>query len=98
MSTNRDEVLALYRKGLELCPDDDVAPLPVVSIGNVTANEGNSGTTPFTFTVSLSAASTQTVTVAYATANGTATAGSDYTAASGTVTFAPGVTSQPVAR
>ena len=25
LSTNRDEVLSLYRKGLELCPDDDVA-------------------------------------------------------------------------
>jgi len=25
LSTNRDEVLSLYRKGLEICPDDDVA-------------------------------------------------------------------------
>ena len=25
LSTNRDEVMSLYRKGLELCPDDDVA-------------------------------------------------------------------------
>jgi tetratricopeptide (TPR) repeat protein len=25
LSSNRDEVLSLYRKGLELCPDDDVA-------------------------------------------------------------------------
>jgi len=25
LSTNRDEVLSLYRNGLELCPDDDVA-------------------------------------------------------------------------
>ena len=25
LSTNRDEVISLYRKGLELCPDDDVA-------------------------------------------------------------------------
>jgi hypothetical protein len=36
------------------------------------------------------------VTVKYATANGTALAGSDYTAASGTLTFAPGQTSQTV--
>jgi len=25
LSTNRDDVISLYRKGLELCPDDDVA-------------------------------------------------------------------------
>jgi hypothetical protein len=68
--------------------------LPSLSINNVSANEGNSGTTPFTFTVTLSAASTSTVTVAYATADGTATAGSDYTATSGTLTFNPGVTTQ----
>src|SRR5437773_10340082 len=37
------------------------------------------------------------VLVRYATANGTATAGSDYGAASGTLTFAPGVATQNVA-
>jgi hypothetical protein len=36
------------------------------------------------------------VTVNYATANGTATAGSDYNATSGTLTFAPGVTTQTI--
>jgi tetratricopeptide (TPR) repeat protein len=25
LSTNRDEVISLYTKGLEICPDDDVA-------------------------------------------------------------------------
>jgi secreted PhoX family phosphatase len=44
--------------------------------------------------VTLSEASTNTVTVNYATSNGTAMAGVDYTAQSGTVTFAPGQTSQ----
>ena len=48
------------------------------------------------FTVSLSTASSQTVTVAYATAAGTATAGADYTSASGTLTFAPGDTTKPL--
>jgi len=69
---------------------------PSVSIGDVALAEGNSGTTQFSFTVSLSAASTSTVTVPYATANGTATAGSDFAAASGTVTFAPGETQKTV--
>jgi hypothetical protein len=40
--------------------------------------------------------STQPVPVAYAPPDGTATAGSDYTAASGTLTFLPGVISQSI--
>jgi hypothetical protein len=47
-------------------------------------------------TVTLSAASATPVSVAYATADGTATAPLDYTAQSGTVTFAPGQTSRLV--
>ncbi len=47
-------------------------------------------------TVSLSAASGQAVTVAYTTSGGTATAGADYTPVSGTLTFAPGQTTQTV--
>ena len=54
------------------------------------------GTTAYVFTVSLSAAQAAPVTVDFATANGTATAASDYTANSGTLTFAPGVTTQTV--
>ena len=63
---------------------------PGISINDVSQSEGNSGTTNFNFTVSLSNQSTQTVTVNYATANGTATAGSDYTAVGSTqLTFNP---------
>ncbi len=61
-----------------------------ISIDDVTVTEGNSGPQNASFTVSLSAERPSTVTVQYATANGTATAGSDYTAASGTLTFSPG--------
>ncbi|MDR3632783.1 MAG: cellulase family glycosylhydrolase [Isosphaeraceae bacterium] len=57
---------------------------------------GSSGTVTATFTVTLSAPSTQPVTVAYATADGTAAQGKDYTAASGTLTFAPGQTQATV--
>jgi chitinase len=52
--------------------------------------------TTVTFTVSLSRASGSAVTVRYATANGSATAGQDYTSASGTVTFTAGQTSKQV--
>lgn len=82
-------------QGLGTIVNDDAQP--ALSIDDVSVNEGNSGTTTATFTVSLSAASGQTVTVNYATADGTATAGSDYVARSGTLSFAPGVTAQGVA-
>jgi hypothetical protein len=75
--------------------DDD--PTPGLSINNVTVTEGNAGPVAANFTVTLGAASGQTVTVNYATADGTATAGSDYVATTGTLTFAPGITTQPVA-
>jgi len=58
--------------------------------------EGNSGTTNAAMPVTLSAPSTQTVTVDYATSDGTAKAGVDYVAVSGTLQFAPGETSKIV--
>ena len=54
------------------------------------------GESSFTFTVSLSAAYDQVVTVNFATANGTAIAGVDYVATSGTLTFAPGETTKTI--
>src|SRR5439155_6384454 len=72
-------------------------PTPLLSINNVAATEGNSGTKTFTFTVSLSAASTQTITVQYATADGTATAAEgDYQSRTGTLTFSPGQVSKTI--
>jgi len=62
----------------------------LLAIDTIELPEGNSGTTPFVFTVALSEPSTGTVTVDYSTRNGTALAGSDYIATSGTLTFAPG--------
>ncbi len=58
--------------------------------------EGNAGNTSATFTISLSQASSTPITVNYATANGTAMAGSDYTATSGTLNFSPGQTALAV--
>jgi hypothetical protein len=80
--------------GIVTISDDD-AP-PTITITDASVTEGNGGSTPASFTVSLSHASGGTVTVQYATGNGTATAGSDYTAGSGTLTFNPGVTALPI--
>ena len=59
---------------------------PVLRIGDAAAVEGGT----VTFAVSLSRASDQAVTVLFRTVDGTAAAGDDYTARSGTLTFAPG--------
>ncbi|MFN8491541.1 MAG: Calx-beta domain-containing protein [Caldilineaceae bacterium] len=67
--------------------------LPRLTINDMTINE-NAGNV--VFTVSLAPASSQAVSVNYATANGSAVAGSDYTARSGTLTFNAGVTSAQI--
>jgi hypothetical protein len=69
---------------------------PRININDVTRQEGRSGTTLFVFTITLSAASDVPVTVDFATANGTARAGEDYDARSGSVSFAPGDTSKTI--
>jgi hypothetical protein len=66
------------------------APQPLVSVSDASVVEGSAKTTPISFTLSLSTATTRAVTVRFATVDGTATAPSDYVAASGTVTFQPG--------
>src|SRR5512133_995874 len=67
-----------------------------LAINDVTVTEGDSGSMDATFTVTLSEVSTDTVTVDYATADGSAVAPGDSAAASGTVTFLPGETTQTV--
>ena len=69
------------------------AVLPVLSVADARADEGGT----LAFAVALSEAAAGPVTVDYATADGTASAGADYTAASGTLTFAAGETSKTVA-
>lgn len=71
---------------------------PTISIADVSKDEGNEATTAFNFNVTLSAPSAFPVSVAWATTNAgaSATAGQDYTAASGTLNFAVGESSKPV--
>jgi ELWxxDGT repeat protein len=69
---------------------------PALSISDATITEGNTGSVSATFTLSLSVPGVAPVTVHYATANGTATAGRDYTAAPGDVTFDAGQTTKTI--
>ncbi|HYN87493.1 MAG TPA: Calx-beta domain-containing protein, partial [Ardenticatenaceae bacterium] len=100
LSSPTGAVLASPSSAVLTILDED--PLPTLNIGNQSVTEGHpvsvggAGTTLAVFQVTLTAASSKTVTVDYETADGTASAGSDYVAASGTVTFTPGTTTRPI--
>jgi len=69
---------------------------PVISANDIAVSEGSSGTASATFTVRLLSPATNEVSVDFATTDGTALAGSDYVATTGTVVFAVGETAKPV--
>src|SRR5262245_175893 len=74
-----------------------VSAAPILQIlpqGFVT--EGNLGTSTANFLVKLSPSQPGVVTVDYTTSDGAATAGTDYVATSGTLTFQPGETLEPI--
>ena len=67
-----------------------------VTASDLRITEGNSGTKNATFTLTLGGQPTVPVFVQYSTQDGSATAGSDYEAKSGSVFFNPGQTSKTV--
>lgn len=73
-------------RGVATILDDD----PLLSVDSVSIIEGTGGTIEAVLTISISMDPRAAVTVSYATADDTATAGSDYQAAGGTLTFSPG--------
>lgn len=73
-----------------------VPTLPTLSIADGSAKEGDVANSPINFAVTLSKAATIPVTVNWATADAIAQAGSDYVAALGALTFAPGETSKTI--
>jgi large repetitive protein len=96
--TNATLDLSFFGLGIFVIIDDD--PPPVISPGAVGVTEGDEGSVVVEVPVTLSTPSGNTVTVAWSTldtgAEGIATAGVDYIAASGTVTFLPGETVKTV--
>ncbi len=75
-----------------------VGGVPAVTVSEVSVAEGNAGSVNAVFTLNLSAATAngQVVSLEYATANGSATAGSDYVAKSGTISISAGAITQTV--
>jgi hypothetical protein len=81
--------------------DDSPPPPPAISIGDASITEGDKGSQNVTLTLILSSASSTSITVtvtakAGGTGTGFAAAGSDFTAATKTVTFAAGSTTATV--
>jgi hypothetical protein len=84
---------------MDIGSDQQPLPLPpplTIAVADASAVEGNRGTTTMSMTVTLSRARDRAVTVNYQTFNGTATAGKDYEATSGALTFQPGETSKTI--
>ena len=71
-------------------------PPPTLAIGDAAVTEGDAGLASAEFTVRLSSPSVGVVIVSYATSPGTAQAPSDYSSASGTLTFMPGTDAMPL--
>lgn len=75
--------------------DDDITAA-AVSIADASLTEGNAGSANMVFTVSIPAAAAQATSVTYSTSPIDASAGSDYTAVTGTATITAGNTSTSI--
>ena len=92
---------ALFARSTATCTitNDDASPpppMPAVTVSGGGAMEGHSGTASIAVLVSLSSPAQSPVSVTYATVSGTATAGTDYLHAGGTLTFAAGETTRSI--
>ncbi len=81
--------LGALTTGVVTVIDQDMPPTVQFAAATATVDEGGPAAT---VSVNLNTASGLTVTVDYATSDDTATAGTDYSAVGGTLTFAPGET------
>ena len=93
--SNASNALLVDARGDGTITDNDA--LPSVSVASQSLTEGDRGTTTQSINVTLSAPSGRSVQVSYAiVGTGSATAGVDFVAATGTVTFAPGETAKTI--
>ena len=88
------ETTRAYRVVVKRSAPEVETSTPTVGIAGGNGTEGADSS--ISFTVTLDEAASDTVTVNYATSDGTATAGPDYTAKSGTLSFDAGETSKTV--
>ena len=86
--TTSGAICTADNRQLSNSPSATIQGPAALSVADANADENTD--TRLDFVVTLDRGSTLTVTVDYATSNGTATAGSDYTATSDTLTFVPG--------
>ena len=92
----KDQFVGYNERGSDLDANGNV-PAPRLSVLDVSVAEGNAGSSTVLVTIALSGPALGPVSVGWATANGSASAGSDYLAASGVVTFAAGESAKTVA-
>ncbi|QNP41475.1 Calx-beta domain-containing protein [Lysobacter solisilvae (ex Woo and Kim 2020)] len=94
--SSSDDGLAI--DDFSLAVHGDAGGPPALEVGDTSADEGDAGTTPLFFTFRLDKpAGAAGVVIGYTTQDGTATAGSDYAAASDTVTIPAGETAVTIA-
>lgn len=101
-ATRRRPVSSRVRRAVRSCrPEAEVMEgrqllTTFMVINNVHTVEGTGSNHQMNFTVQLTSPSAVPVTVNYGTSNRSATAGSDFVAKSGTLTFAPGETAKNI--
>jgi len=89
--------VVLVACGDETINDDNGTALAAIGVSPVSIDEGDSGTQQLIFTITLDKSADDDVSVDFSTSDGSASAGSDYQSASGTVTIPKGSLSSTVA-
>jgi uncharacterized repeat protein (TIGR01451 family) len=89
-------VVTLGTPSTEIVTIDENEPLPSISIQPLSQNEGDAGTSTFTFNVSLSGPSVSPISVNFTTLPNEAAEGADFLDNTGTITFPAGTIAQTV--